>query len=268
MPQKGNLNRPEDFMKKYILIILMTITTSLFANGVSESQAKLDVEDSRKEYDKLSSKKDLKKYLPYREFYFAKIYSQIAEKWLKDGDYEKGSYYGVLSQTFSQSAIALASAWKSEYEIMKLERDYYKKIVDTDTTWVSVALLEAGLKRKGKSKNFEGDMDVETAFGFKKYREPATVDGITDLQDKARNALEKIYKVLKKQEGTSLIITAFASRDNRWKKTTELSEAYGKKVKDFLIELGGIEESRISVEAKGWKKEGEINLTLKGVEAK
>ncbi|RME91561.1 MAG: hypothetical protein D6767_04980 [Candidatus Hydrogenedentota bacterium] len=252
-------------MKKVTTVLLgMFLVAGLYGAGVSESQAKIDVEDAGKAYSEISKHKDLKAFLPYREFYFAKAYLSLAKKYLDDSDYEKASYYAILSQTQSKSAIAIAQKRKLEYELLKKERDHYKKIVESDTTWVSVALLEGGLKRKGKKK-FEGKFSATDAFSMPRNREPWRVEQVGELKDKFKKTLDKVYKVMSKQKKVKLIIETKSQRDRR---TKDFSELYANKIQDYLTDKG-IDSDRIKKEPKGrGPRNGEIILTLKGVDAK
>lgn len=252
--------------KVTILLTLISFTGALLAAGVDESQAKVDVEDAGKAYNDISKQKEIRSYLPYKEFYFAKVYLSLAQKYLNDSEYEKASYYAILAQTQAKSAIAIAKARKIEHDLLQKERDYYKKIVETDTTWVSVALLEAGLKRKGKSKTFQGKFTAVDAFQLPRDREPYRTNQIGELQEKFQKSLDKVYKVLKKQEKVKLEIETKSQRDRRNK---DFSEFYAQKIQDYLIEKGGIDSDKIKMIPKGrGPYKGEIVLKLTNVDAK
>lgn len=250
-------------MKKIITLFLAAaLSLPLFA--VSESDAKVDLEDANKAYSEMTKMKDLREYLPYKEYYFSKVYTQLAAKMMNDGQYEKSSYYSILALTSSKTAVAKAQIHKTEMETISAERDYYKKIVETDTTWVSVALLEAGMKRKGKSNTYESKMTALDAFGG--TYEMGRPDQIKDVDSKFTSSLDKIYKVLSKQKDTILTIQTKSQKDYR---NNDLSTAYGQKIQDYFIEKGKLDTARVKIDAKGrGPYKGEILLILENVDAK
>jgi outer membrane protein OmpA-like peptidoglycan-associated protein len=237
---------------KNILSVLIAIffISPLFAE-VKESQAKIEIEDANKAYNQILDREDIKRYIPYYESYFSRAYSYMAEKAMKDGDYDKASFYAILTKTTSEITVYKAETFKQELENITKERNYYKalskKLSKADVAFV---LLKMGLKRKGRSKTFEGSFEAKKIYGFK--RSPRKAYDVNDLTAKAQTNLNELHSVMKDQKKTKLKIVSFSVKDRRRK--SDISEEYAKKIKNYLIDKGNIDDSRIKIVAKGRKK--------------
>ena len=251
-------------MKQLLSIILTAVLltgSALSAKGIQKSQAKVEVQEAQDELKNMSARKDLDKFMPFRESYYARVYYYKAAKYLEDGDYEKASYFAILSSTNARKSVNLAEAWQSEIEIMNTERDYYK--TKGMASEILIKLGEANLKQKGKSKEFVGAITGQELFGIK--RMPRSAEQLEGLSKEAITKLNKIYSVMQAVPDAVLELESFSGMDRRG---TDFSEAFNNKIKDFMAEKG-MDTKRIEANAKGNKKRQDVvEIKLKNISVK
>ncbi len=255
-------------MKKIALILVGFILfgTTVFAQKVSKAQVQVEIEDAEKSIRTLMDRKDLSDYTPYQEYFFARSYLALAQNFFEKSEYAKASFYATLASVYSQTALYKAEKRKIQRDMLDKEKDYYKKKVESDTTWVSIALLEAGMKRKGDTR-FQGSYTAVNAFVLPSNREPAKADQVGPLSDTFKRSLDKIHSIMRKQPDVKLSILTRSQKDS--KSSIAISEYYAKAIADYLLDKGGIKAEHVIQEPKGpGKKDGEIELTLSEVSAK
>ncbi|MCS6985454.1 MAG: hypothetical protein NZM25_10075 [Leptospiraceae bacterium] len=253
-------------MKWRYIALFFFFSSVLAAEKVSKAQVKVEIEDAEKNIRVVTERKDLAEYIPFQEYFFCRNYLALAQNFYENGEYAKASFYATLASIYSQTALYKAERRKIQKEMLDRERDYYKKKVESDTTWVSIALLEAGLKRKGENR-FSGSYTAINAFVLPGNKEVAKADQIGPLTDNFKRSLDKIHSVMRKQPDAKLNILTRSQKDT--KTSTAISEYYAKAIADYLLEKGGIKSEQVIQEPKGpGKKDGEIELNLSDVSAK
>lgn len=250
----------------FVTLILLLAQSFIFAQKVSKAQVKVELEDAEKNVKSVSDRKDLSEFVPYQEYFFCRNYLALAQNFFENGEYPKASFYANLATIYSQTALYKAEKRKIQKEMLELEKDFYKKKVESDTTWVSISLLEAGMNRKGENRFF-GAYTAVNAFVLPGNKEPAKPDQIGPLSDNFKRSLDKIHTVMRKQPDVKLNIVTRSQKDS--KTSTAMSEYYAKVIADYLFDKGGIKSEQVIQEPKGpGKKDGEIELTLNNVSAK
>lgn len=230
-------------MKKFVISILIAaIVSPAFAGVIKESQAKREVDDAIEALAAMDARADLATFLPQREAYSARTYHNKARNFLADGDYDKASFYAILSTNYSKISVYRGLLAKADRD--KLERAAQGAVVPS--------LKTAGLKGKGKSDIFAGTYTLKTVYNV---RSVWRVDKIPALHDGMTEKLTTIAGVMKQQGDVKMNIETKA-------RSEEISEKYAKDIKDFMIEKG-IDASRIEYVNK--KGRDSIEITLSGV---
>lgn len=239
-------------MKKiFLTITALAFTIPLFAGVVKESQAKREVDDAIQALAQMDARTELSTYLPQREAYAARTYCNKAQNNLKDSDYDKASYYAILSTNYSKISVAKGLLAKAEKD--RLEAAVAAQKADTST--VAPRLKGAGLKRKGSSPMFAGTFDLSALYDIK--RAPK-VDAVPALTADMASRITDMSGVLNEQKEIKIQLSAKG-------KSEELAAKYAANIKDAMIEKG-VEAARITVEAK--KGKDGVEITLDNVKAK
>jgi len=230
-------------MKKILTaIITLAVIAPAFAGVIKESQAKREVSDAIEALAQMDARQDLATFLPQKEAYSARTYCNKARNFLSDSEYDKASFYAVLSTNYSKISIYKGL-------LAKAERDKLEMAAQGAT---APRLKSAGFKGKGNSGIFTGNFDLKTLYAVK--RAPK-VDEIPALSADMQERVTTILGVLMQQKEVKVAISARAKND-------ELAEKYAKSLMDVLIEKG-IENTRIEYTTK--KGRDGIEVTLTGV---
>ncbi len=237
-------------MKNWIkAIILMTAISPVFGGMIKEAQAQREVDDAKQALAAMEARKELATFLPEQDAYRARIFFTKAQNFLNDSEYDKASFYGVLSTNFAKMSVARGLLAKAERD--KLEAMASGRALET----VVPTLKGAGLKRKGASPVFAGTYDLKALYNVK--RAPK-VDDVPALSDDMQAKVGDISTILVTQKDVKIQLIAKSKND-------ELASKYGASIKDALI-VKGVEAARIDVVTK--KGKDSVELTLDGVNAK
>lgn len=230
-------------MKKFVISILIAaIVTPAFAGVIKESQAKREVDDAIEALAAMDARADLATFLPQREAYSARTYHNKARNFLADGDYDKASFYAILSTNYSKISVYRGLLAKADRD--KLERTAQAAVVPS--------LKTAGLKPKGSSGIFSGAYTLKMIYnvGY-----APRIDKIPALSADMAERVNTIAGVMTQQTDVKIKLEARG-------RTEEHAEKYANSIKDALIEKG-IDAGRVeSVTKKG--RDG-VEITLSGV---
>lgn len=239
-------------MKKLLTIaVSVALVLPTFAGVIKESQAKREVDDAIQALAQMDARAELSTYLPQKEAYAARTYCNKARNFLTDSDYDKASYYAILSTNYAKISVARGLLAKAEKD--KLEAAV--ALQKSDTSKVAPILKGAGLKRKGSSPVFAGTFDLKALYDVK--RAPA-VDAIPALTPDMAARVADMAGVLVEQKEIKIQIGAKG-------KSEEHATKYAGSIKDAMIEKG-VEAARITVEGK--KGKDAVEITLDNVKAK
>jgi hypothetical protein len=237
-------------MKKLLPVMFVAVTLSpAFAGVIKESQAKREVEDAIQALNVMDSRQDLATFLPQKEAYLARTYHNKARNFLSDGEYDKASFYAVLSANNSKISIAKALLAKAEHD--KLAALAEGRALEM----VAPLLKSAGLKQKGSSGVFSGTYDLKALYDLK--RTPK-VDEVPGLTEDAKKNIADISSVLVSQKDVKVSIVAKG-------KTEDHAAKYADSVKFGMVEKG-VQAERINVTTK--KGKDGVEVTLEGVKTR
>lgn len=239
-------------MKKVLFsLALLSALAPVFAGVIKESQAKREVDDAIQALAQMDARQELSTFLPQKEAYAARTYCNKARNFLTDSDYDKASFYAILSTNYSKISVAKGLLAKAEKD--KLEAAVASQ--KSDTSKVAPILKGAGLKRKGSSPVFAGSFDLKALYEAKKA--PA-VDAVPALAPDMATRIAEIATVLAEQKDIKIQVSAKG-------KTEDHAAKYAASIKDAFIEKG-VEAARVDVQTK--KGKDNVEITLDNVKAK
>jgi len=237
-------------MKKLIkAILIVSMISPAFAGMIKEAQAQREVDDAKQSLATMEARKELATFLPEQDAYRARIFFTKAQNFLNDSEYDKASFYAILSTNFAKMSIARGL-------LAKAERDNLEALASGKALESVVPIMKgAGLKRKGSSPVFSGTFDLKALYNVK--RAPK-VDDIPALSDSMQSNIAEMSPVLLAQKDIKIQLVGKGKND-------ELASKYAASIKDALI-VKGIEAARIDVVTK--KGKDSVEMTLDGVKAK
>lgn len=233
-------------MKKILTTIMaMAILAPAFAGVIKESQAKREVDDAIQSLAAVDARQDLATFLPQKEAYSARTYCNKARNFLSDSEYDKASFYAILSTNYSKISLHKGLLAKAEKD--KLESAVAGSVVPR--------LKSIGLKRKGSTGVFAGTFDLKAMYNVK--RAPA-VDAVPALGDDMVGRVAEISSVLNQQKEVKVTFVAKGRSEDHAVK-------YADSIKTALVEKG-VEAARIEITTK--KGKDSVEITLDGVHVK
>jgi hypothetical protein len=237
-------------MKNWIkAILIVSMVSPAFAGVIKEAQAQREVDDAKQALATMEARKELATFLPEQDAYRARIFFTKAQNFLNDSEYDKASFYAILSTNFAKMSIGRGL-------LAKAERDNLEALASGKALESVVPTLKgAGLKRKGASPVFSGTYDLKALYNIK--RAPK-VDDVPALSDDMQGRIADMAPILSVQKEVKIQLVAKGKND-------ELAAKYGASVKDALI-VKGIDAGRIEVVTK--KGKDSVEVTLDGVKAK
>lgn len=219
-------------MKKILLTIVATsLMYPVQADVIKESQAKREVDDSSQALNTMDSRKELASYLPQKEAFNARTYSAKAQRYLKEGEYDKASFYAVLASNYAKISVAKGLLAKAEKDNLEA------KLAANQIATVTPRLKSAGLKQKGTTPFFSGSYDLKALYAVKKA--PA-LDAIPDLAAEMASRVTEISAVLTEQPEIKIQINVKG-------KSVEHAEKYAESIKNAMVEQKIAAEDRKSV---------------------
>lgn len=237
-------------MKNWIkAILVMTVISPAFAGVIKESQAKREVDDAIQALAAMDSRQELSTFLPQKEAYSARTYRNKASNFLSDGEYDKASFYAILSTNYSKISIAKGL-------LAKADHDKLAALAEGRAIEMVIPMLKAaGLKQKGSSGVFAGAYDLKALYNLK--RTPK-VEEVPALTDDAKKNIADISGVLVSQKDAKVQLVAKG-------RTEDHAAKYADSVKFGMVDKG-VDASRITVTTK--KGKDGVEITLEGVKTK
>ena len=237
-------------MKKLTLGILFTVCVLPASAGViKEAQARREVDDAKQALAIMESRAELATYLPELEAYRARIFYNKSAQYLNDGDYDKASFYGVLSANYSKMSVAKGLLAKAEHD--KLAALAEGRALEM----VPAMLKAAGLKQKGTTGTFSGVYNLKTLYNLKKTPK---VEDIPPLVEETKKNFYDIASVAVAQKDVKVTLLAKG-------KTEDHAAKYADSVKIALMEKG-LDAARLTVNTK--KGTDGVEVTLDGVKTR
>lgn len=213
---------------------------------IKESQAKREVDDAIQALAAMDARQELSTFLPQKEAYTARTYCNKARNFLSDSEYDKASFYAVLSTNYSKISVHKGLLAKAEKD--KLESALAGAIVPR--------LKSVGFKRKGNTSTFTGVFDMKAIYSIK--RRPQ-VDAIPAIGEEMVGRVAELAGVLNAQKEVKILFQARGI-------TEDHAAKYADSIKTALIEKG-IEAARIEIQTKKSNKDG-VEITLDNVNVK
>lgn len=233
-------------MKKiFTAVLTLSLMAPAFAGVVKESQAKREVDDAIQALAAMDARQELSSFLPQKEAYTARTYCNKARNFLSDSEYDKASFYAVLSTNYSKISIYKGLLAKAEKD--KLESAVAGAVVPR--------LKSVGFKRKGNTGTFNGTFDLKAIYAIK--RRPQ-VDAIPALGEEMVGRVAELASILNTQKDVKVTFVAKGG-------TEDHAAKYADSIKTALIEKN-IEAARIEVQTK--KGKDSVEITLDGVTVK
>ncbi len=239
-------------MKKILTtLIAVTLLSPLMAGVVKESQARVEVDDAKQALDMMDKRTELNDFLPELESYRARAFYAKSVKYLDDSEYDKASFYAILSTNAAKQSIARGLVLQQERK--KLEDLAAGRALEL----VAPTLRAAGLKQKGKSPVFAGTYGVKELYNIRSR--PWQADKVpAAVTPEMATKVADIASILKTQPDVKVDLSAAG-------RTTDHADKYAGGVKDAFIEKG-VDAARIQVTTK--KGKDGVTLTLDGVKSK
>jgi len=221
---------------KYLTAIIIFCFLSSAIVASPKSSAKQDIEGAKNIYSKLTKKKEIQKYIPYQQFYDARLnYDQAIHQFEDESEYEAASYYAVLAKIQFSSARLVARTRMYEFKIVALERDYYKKAAKKEM--LKSAIISANLSKIGKA--YKGVLQDKLMFHRRTF-------SLTDK--KGKKILDKIYDVLELYPDSRILVKGHTKfRDRGESKSAQKANA----VAEYLTMVKGLDPKRISTKPIG-----------------
>ncbi len=186
-----------------ILAISFIIIISAFAVpawSAERLEAKADISAAQKAFDALDKNSLLKRFVPHKEYYSARVYLDTAQyQFSEERDYSNASYFAIMALVEAETAFAIARTRLARYNKIKVERKYYSEIARAPVRPPSIRLTlkEAGFyKEENQYQRLYLDSQLFTS-------------GILELSDKGKKRLDAVANALKLARRITFEISAF-----------------------------------------------------------
>lgn len=224
-----------------IMITFMTRTVPVW--GADRAEAKADISTAQKAFDTLDKNSLLKRFIPHKEYYSARVYLDTAQyQFSEERDYSNASYFAIMALIESETAFAKARTRLARYNKIKVEKKYYSEVARAPIRLPSVrlALKEAGFyKEENQYKRIYIDSQL-----FK--------SDILELSDKGKKRLDAVANVLKLARRITLEIAAFTPESGD---ADALAEKKAALVEGYLKSQKGLGNVKFTTKAIN-KKDG------------
>jgi outer membrane protein OmpA-like peptidoglycan-associated protein len=228
------------------LFMLMALAAAP-ALAAGRSEAKSDIEAAQKTMGSLEKSELLKRYIPHKNYYDARVYLDTAlYQFSEERDYANASYFAIMALIETETAISIARSRLAVRKKQNIERKIYRELAEGAgrRSQLRIALMEAGLSREGQNhQRFFLDSQVFEGDKF-------------ELTERGKKRLDAIASVMTIAPRSSLLVvghTRMADSDNL--RSSQKAEA----VADYVKSLKGIAARRVT--AKGAGDSAEITLT-------
>ncbi|MCX7678374.1 MAG: hypothetical protein N2316_04070 [Spirochaetes bacterium] len=199
-----------------------------------KSEAKNAISVAQKAIEFLDKNTYLKKHIPYKEYYNARVYFDTAQyQFSEERDYSNASYFAEMALFEAETAIAIARTRYAHYQKLKIENEYYLEILQSAgrTSSIKFALTKAGFFREN---NQHKRIFVDSQL-FKK--------DFSDISKNGKKCLNKIIAVLKFLRKGTLELIAFFPESSSQK---DLTEKKLKLIENYFQTQKGISAIKLS----------------------
>lgn len=230
-----------------LLALLITFAASP-SSAASRSEAKSDIEAAQKTMGSLEKSDLLKRYIPHKNYYDARVYLDTAMyQFSEERDYANASYFAIMALIETETAISIARSRLAVRKKHSIEEKIYREMAEGSgrRSQVKIALMEAGLSKDGQNQQrFFLDSQV-------------FVDEKFELTDRGKKRLDAIATVMSIAPRSSLLVvghTRLPDKDNL--RSMQKAEA----VASYIKSLKGVGARRVTVKGSGDASE----ITLMG----
>ncbi len=167
---------------------------------VERSEAKSDIAAAQKAVELLDKNTLLKKFVPHKEYYNARVYFDTAQyQFSEERDYSNASYFAVMALVEAEIAVAMARTRLARYNKLSVERKYFSALADSSVRPSAAlsALNKAGFfKEENHRKRIFLDSQLFTGNPL-------------EISERGKKRLDKIINALKLVRRITFEITAF-----------------------------------------------------------
>ncbi len=216
-------------------IVISALAVPLWA--ADRLEAKADISAAQKAFDTLDKNSLLKRFVPHKEYYSARVYLDTAQyQFSEERDYSNASYFAIMALVEAEIAFTIARTRLARYNKIKVERNYYSEIARAPVRPPSIRLV---LKEAGfyKEENHYKRIFVDSQL-FK--------SGILELSDKGKKRLDSIANALKLTRRIAFEITAFTPESGD---AVALSEKKAALVESYLKSQKGLGHVKFTTNA-------------------
>lgn len=181
-------------------LVIIFMTTFVPAWSADRSEAKADITAAQKAFDTLDKNSLLKRFVPHKEYYSARVYLDTAQyQFSEERDFSNASYFAIMALVEAETAFAVARTRLARYNKMKVERKYYSEIARMPARLPSVrlALFESGFY---KEENHYKRIFIDSQL-FKSES--------VELSEKGKKRLDAVANTLKLVRRITFEIAAF-----------------------------------------------------------
>ncbi len=119
--------------------------------SAERSEAKADISAAQKAFDSLDKSSLLKRFIPHKEYYSARVYLDTAQyQFSEERDYSNASYFAVMALIEAETSFVIARTRFARYNKLKVERKYYSEIARAPVrpSSLKLAMKECGFYKE------------------------------------------------------------------------------------------------------------------------
>lgn len=238
IPQKNIIHIfPASICAFLVVISLFIIVSTTPVWSADRSEAKSDITAAQKAFDALDKNSLLKKFVPHKEYYNARVYLDTAQyQFSEERDYSNASYFAVMALVEAETAFVIARMRLAQHNKLKIDRNYYADIAHAPyrPPAIKIALKESGFVIDNKQyKRLYIDSQLFTS-------------DFLELSEKGKKRLDKVANALKLARRITFEITAFTPESGENVAATEKKASL---VENYLKAQKGLSHVKFTTKA-------------------
>lgn len=248
-------------MKRLIIFTSLLLTALIlfashndFAWASKKSEVKVDISEAKKLMEKLERDDELKEFIPYRNYYDAKIYLDTASyQFNEEKEYLMAGYYAILAIVEIETTFANARARQARYKKQQIEKDFLKKLAlsSSKKSGMKIIMMEADLQKDGS--NYKRVLLDSIIFNKNSFT----------INDKGKEILNPIYAVLKAYPRSKIsVIGHTKAKDSGNTQSQKKADA----LTLYFTKNKGVSQKRIVSEGMGNSYPIEINKKIQSMD--